>query len=70
MNNDEEMSLMKGALSAIRDECGHQNIVSSIQCLQYDLDFKDSLSLESARAVVHKAFVKIKSPVQVKCKKK
>ena len=58
--------LMKGALAAISDiEGGHQDIVESVQCLQYDLDSGDSQSVKSARSMLHRAFLNISNPVQV-----
>ena len=47
-------------------EKGHQDIVSSIQCLEYDLDFEKEESLENAREMINKAFMNIKDPIRVR----
>ena len=58
---------LQGALAAISDlEKGNQDYVSRVQCLQYDLDFKNTQSLDSARSLLNRAFAKITNPVEVK----
>ena len=47
-------------------ERGHQDIVSSIQCLEYDLDFENNSSLESAREMILRAFCNINEPIRVR----
>ena len=47
-------------------EGGHQDIVSSIQCLEYDLDFENNSSLESAREMILRAFCNIIEPIRVR----
>ena len=57
---------LQGALAAISDlEKGNQDYVSRVQCLQYDLDFKNTQSLDSARSLLNRAFAKITNPVEV-----
>ena len=46
-------------------EGGHQDIVSSIQCLEYDLDFDKQGTLENGRELINKAFSNIKEPIRV-----
>ena len=56
----------QGALAAVSDlEGGHQDIVSSIQCLEYDLDFDKQGTLENGRELINKAFSNIKEPIRV-----
>ena len=57
----------QGALAAVSDlEGGHQDIVNSIQCLEYDLDFDDMETVDNARELIHKAFFNIKEPIRVR----
>ena len=46
-------------------EGGHQDIVKSIQCLEYDLDFDNQETLENGRELINKAFSNIKEPIRV-----
>ena len=46
-------------------EGGHQDIVNSIQCLEYDLDFDDVETVDRARELIHTAFLNIKEPIRV-----
>ena len=46
-------------------EGGHQDIVKSIQCLEYDLDFNKQETLENGRELINKAFSNIKEPIRV-----
>eukprot|EP00092_Neocalanus_flemingeri_P027614 GFUD01029963.1.p1 GENE.GFUD01029963.1~~GFUD01029963.1.p1 ORF type:complete len:554 (-),score=119.52 GFUD01029963.1:50-1711(-) len=56
----------QGALAAVSDlEGGHQDIVSSIQCLEYDLDFENKETSDNARQMINKAFWNIKEPIRV-----
>ena len=55
---------VQGALAAISElEGGHQGLVTTAQCLQYDLNTESSAS---AKSKLHQAFADIKSPVQVR----
>ena len=56
----------QGALAAVSDlEGGHQDIVNSIQCLEYELDFDDVETVDKARELIHTAFFNIKEPIRV-----
>ena len=46
-------------------EGGHQDIVSSIQCLEYDLELEEKETLDKARDLINKAFYNIKEPIRV-----
>ena len=51
-------------------EGGHQDIVSSIQCLEYDLEFEKKESLDNARDMINKALSNIKEPMRVSAQRK
>ena len=46
-------------------EGGHQDIVSSIQCLEYDLGLEEKETLDNARELINKSFYNIKEPIRV-----
>ena len=46
-------------------EGGHQDIVSSIQYLEYDLELEEKATLDKVRELIHKAFYNIKEPMRV-----
>ena len=46
-------------------EGGHQDIVSRIQCLEYDLELEEKETLDKAREMINKAFYNIKEPIRV-----
>ena len=47
-------------------EGGHQDIVNSIQRLEYDLDFEDVETVVKARELlIHTAFLNIAAPIRV-----
>ena len=53
-------------MAAVSDlEGGHQDIVSSIQCLGYELDFEKIATLEEAKESLNRAFANIKEPLRV-----
>ena len=53
-------------MAAIADiEGGHQDIVKSVQCLEYELDFDNIKTITEARSQLNLALCNIKSPVRV-----
>ena len=53
-------------MAAIADiEGGHQDIVKSVQCLEYELDFDNIMTITEARSRLNLALCNIKTPVRV-----
>ena len=53
-------------MAAIADiEGGHQDIVKSVQCLEYELDFDNKRTIVEARGRLNMALCNIKHPVRV-----
>ena len=53
-------------MAAIADiEGGHQDIVKSVQCLEYELDFENKRTIVEARGRLNMALLNIKHPVRV-----
>ena len=63
-NND---SLFKGALASVSEiSGGHQAILKSVQCLEYDLEDGSEILVTKARNMLNRAFCRIKSPIKVR----
>ena len=57
---------LQGAKAAISELVGgHQNIVNSVQCLEYELEFHKEETLLLARRLLNRAFCNIKQPIRV-----
>ena len=58
--------ILQGPLAMIRElERDHEKVLDNIQCIEYELDFEDDKTLNSAKLKINNALCNIENPLKV-----